>query len=297
MKKLLAITFLLISNLSFCQLKSIIIDSESKEKIPFVNIWVQNENIGTTSNENGEFELDVENEKLIHFSAIGYETTEILSDSIKAFVTLTPKVTDLDEVVLKTKKQSKKRLLGKFKKSKINHYFGTGTKPWITARYFEFDKEYEKTPFVNKIKVLTNSDVKDAKFIIRLYGVGENGQPENYIFDENIFGIAKKGKKITEIDISELNIQFPEKGFFVAIEWLIIEENKYEYSYTMTETNKKLNGISYEPAFGTVPAKTDKNSWIFQKGKWRRIFKNTNGTIKRYKDKYNLLAIELTLTN
>jgi hypothetical protein len=297
MKKLLALTLLLISNFGYSQIKSIVVDSETKEKLPFVNIWIQNENNGTTSNQNGEFELEIDSQKLILFSAIGYETREIKSDSIKTFVELKPTVTELDEVVLKTKKQSEKQVIGKFKKSKINHYFGTGTKPWITARYFDFNKDYTKTPFLNKIRVLTNSDIKDSKFIVRLYSVGKDGQPENYIYDENIFGIAKKGKKITEIDIADLNIEFPENGFFIAIEWLIIDENKHEYSFTMTESNKKLTGISYEPAFGTVPAETDKNSWIFQKGKWWKMFKNNNGTIKRYKDKYSLLAIELTLTN
>ena len=48
MKKLLAITILLISNLCFSQLKAVIIDNETKEKLPYVNIWVENENIGTT---------------------------------------------------------------------------------------------------------------------------------------------------------------------------------------------------------------------------------------------------------
>ena len=48
---------------------------------------------------------------------------------------------------------------------------------------------------------------------------------------------------------------------------------------------------------GTVPADTDENSWIFTQGKWRKMHKNNSGTLKRYKEKYNLLAIELTLTN
>jgi hypothetical protein len=92
-------------------------------------------------------------------------------------------------------------------------------------------------------------------------------------------------------------MEFPKEGFFIAIEWLIIESNKHEYSYTMQGSGKKLTGISYEPAIGTVPAETDENSWVFNQGKWREIFKNKNGILKRYKDKYSLLAIELTLTN
>lgn len=297
MKKLLTITILLISNYSFSQLKAVIIDSETKEKIPYVNIWAENENIGTTSNEKGEFELDIDGTKIILFSALGFETRKISSDFIKNTLELKPLVTELKEVVIKSKKQNKKLVLGKFKKSKVNHYFACGTTPWISARYFKYQEDYDKISFLNKIRVLTNSDVKDSKFNIRFYSVSKNGEPNEYLLEENIIGIAKKGKKITEIDISDLNIEFPKEGFFIAIEWLIIESNKYEYNYTITGSRKKLTGISYEPAIGTVPAETDENSWIFTQGKWRKMHKNKSGTLKRYKDKYNLLAIELTLTN
>tara|TARA_B110000908_G_scaffold125334_1_gene146924 strand:- start:24 stop:266 length:243 start_codon:yes stop_codon:yes gene_type:complete len=79
---------------------------------------------------------------------------------------------------------------------------------------------------------------------------------------------------------------------------LIIEENKYEYKYIMKGSRKKLKDISYEPAIGIVPAKTNENSWRFNKGKWSETsWKNNNESMKKYRNKYNQLAIELTLTN
>lgn len=298
MKKSLAIILILISNLCFSQLKSVIIDSETKEKIPYVNIWVENENIGTTSNEKGEFEIQVDSQKIILFSAIGFQTKKVSSDSIKNILELKPVITELDEIVINSKKLSQELTIGQFKKSKINSYFGCGIYPWISAKFFERKEEYEKAPYLKKFRILTNSDVKNSKFNIRLYGVNEKGEPDNYIYNENIIGIAKKGKKITEIDVSKLNIKFPEKGFFLAIEWLIIEENKYEYKYTMKGSRKKLKSISYEPAIGIVPTETNKNSWRFNKGKWiKASCKNKNESMKRYRNKYSLLAIELTLTN
>lgn len=296
MKKSFVITLLLTSNFIFSQLNGVIINSETKERIPYVNIWVENENLGTTSNEEGEFSLNVDNSKTILFSAIGFETKKIKSNSIQKIVELKPQITALAEIIVKSKKLTQELSIGEFEQSKINHYFACGTTPWITARYFDFKESYNNTPFVKKIRLLTKSDVKDSKFIIRLYGVNEKGEPENYIYDENIIGIAKKGKKITEIDLSELNIQFPEKGFFIAVEWLIIESNKYEYTYTMKGSKKKLSGISYEPSIGTIPSETDQNSWIINQGKWKKVWKN-NSSIKSYKDKYHLLAIELILTN
>jgi hypothetical protein len=153
MKKLLSITILVISNLCFGQLKSVIIDSETKEKISYVNIWVENENSGATSNEKGEFELEVDSPKIILFSAIGFETRKISSDSIKNILELKPLITELNEVVIKYKKQTKKIVIGKFKKSKINNYFACGKTPWISARYFKFQEGYNGTLFLNKIRV------------------------------------------------------------------------------------------------------------------------------------------------
>lgn len=296
MKKLLAIIFLLISNLCFSQLKSIIIDSETKERIPYVNIWIENENIGTTSNEKGEFELEIKNTKIIIFSAIGFESKKISSDSIKSILELKPRITDLKEVVIKSKKINEKLIIDKFKKSTIDHYFMCGTSPWIAAKFFEYKEDYNTISLLNKIRVLTDSNIKDSKFNIRLYSINKNGEPENYIYDENIIGIAQKGNTITEIDISDLNISFPKEGFFIAIEWLIIESNKYEYNYTKKGSKEKLKGISYEPTIGIVDTETDKNSWSFNQGKWRKEVKN-KGNSKKYKDKFPYLAIELTLTN
>ena len=296
MKNLFLITFLLVTSLCFGQLKSVIVNSETKETIPCVNIWIEDENSGTTSNENGVFELEVSGSKTIIFSAIGFETKKILSDIVKDVLELKPQITLLDEVVVRSKRQSKKVVIGKFNKSKIKHYFSSGSKPWIIAKYFKFNEDYNETPFLNKIKLLTNSEVENSKFNVRLYSIGGDGKPESYIYDENIIGTALKGKKITEIDISDLNIEFPTDGFFIAIEWLIIENNKHKYSYKIKSSKKKINAISYEPSIGTIPSESEHNSWGFVRGKWERVWKNV-GSSKRYQNKYNVLAIELTLTD
>lgn len=297
MKKSLAIILFLISNFCFSQLKSVIINSETNEKIPYVNIWVENENIGTTSNEKGEFELEIDNPKIILFSAIGFQTKKVSSDSIRNILELTPAITELDEIIINSKKLAQELIIGEFEKSKINSYFACGGTPLISARYFEFKENYKETPFIEKIKILTKSKIKDSKFNIRLYGTNEKGEPENYIYNKNIIRIAKKGKRLTEIDISELNIKFPKEGFFVAIEWLIIEDNKYEFNYTIKGSEERHIGIRYDPKIGLIPSVVNKNSWIFIQGEWSKLWKNNNETMKKYRNKYNLLAIELTLTN
>lgn len=168
--------------------------------------------------------------------------------------------------------------------------------PWIVARLFPYQPEYIKTPFLKTIKVFTRNQLPNAKFIIRLYSINEKGEPENYIFDKKIIGIAKKGRKITAVDLSAYSIPFPKNGFFIAVEWLIIDDNKREITYTLEGTKKKINDVRYEPIFGAIPGNSNENSWVFRKGKWVK-FDIQNRIPEHDKNKYSLLAIELILSN
>ncbi|MDX2135324.1 MAG: carboxypeptidase-like regulatory domain-containing protein [Saprospiraceae bacterium] len=301
MKKNLVYIFALANvSLVFSQKKATIINSDTGEKVPYVSIWVENENLQTTSNADGAFELNSAGSNRVLFSAVGFEDRKVVADSIKDVVSLKPMAISLREVVIKSKRQTQEFSLGTFKRSDIGVYMGCGTIPcWIVARYFEYNDSYAQTPFISRIRVLTSSNVKDAKFNVRLYGVNENGEPGGYIYDDNIIGIAKKGTKITEIDVSDLGIQFPETGFFLALEWFIIENNRYEFEITVEDSKDKQNGFSYEPSFGTIPLDTRGDAWIYTRGKWMEAWSNIPNKMlnKQLHNKYNLLAVALTLTN
>lgn len=291
---LMAIT-ILNGLLSAAQVKAVIVDGISKEKIPFVNIWVEGENIGTTSNEEGEFELNVtDTNKVIVFSAIGYVTTKMSVGNIDKEVILMPHSTILQEVVIRPKKGTKTLRVGQFKKAGINQFYGSGVTPWMMANYFIYENAYDEIPYLKKIRLFTQSQIKNATFNIRLYIPDKNGDPGDYLYGENILGVAKKGDNITEVDLSQLNIQFPKEGFFIAMEWLIIESNKYDYTYTHTGSKEKFDGIRYEPFIGSIPTDKENNSWRYTQGKWVRL---ANKAVKGTEIVYRKLTIELTLTN
>ena len=65
--------FLIVSQFALSQIKGVVKDSISGEPIPYVNIWVENETIGTTSEENGTFVLATSSDKNIVFSILGYD--------------------------------------------------------------------------------------------------------------------------------------------------------------------------------------------------------------------------------
>ncbi|MFM7896193.1 MAG: carboxypeptidase-like regulatory domain-containing protein, partial [Flavobacterium sp.] len=97
--------FLIVSQFAFSQIRGVVKDSISGEPIPFVNIWVENETIGTTSETNGSFSLDIKEDKVLVFSALGYEVKKASSKS-EVFL-LKSKVFELKEVIIEKPKFKK----------------------------------------------------------------------------------------------------------------------------------------------------------------------------------------------
>ena len=96
----LIILLLLISQFISAQVKGIVIDSISKKPISFVNIWVENENIGTTSEENGTFIINAaESNKNLIFSALGFEKRPYKIPVTNA-KPISPSIDSIDETVL-----------------------------------------------------------------------------------------------------------------------------------------------------------------------------------------------------
>ena len=110
-----SILFFFITISLSAQIRGVVKDSTSGEPIPYVNIWVENETIGTTSETNGSFSLDIKEEKLLVFSALGYEVKKASSKS--EVILLKPKVFELNEVVIEQPKFKKEIEIGNYETS------------------------------------------------------------------------------------------------------------------------------------------------------------------------------------
>ncbi|WP_445722105.1 DUF5686 and carboxypeptidase regulatory-like domain-containing protein [Flavobacterium sp.] len=75
MKKLFALLFLLFNSILFSQIRGTVTDVNG-EPLPFVNIYVENTYIGTTTNEKGKYELNYNttNNVSLLFQYLGYKT-------------------------------------------------------------------------------------------------------------------------------------------------------------------------------------------------------------------------------
>ena len=290
--------FLLVSQFVFSQIKGVVKDSISGEPIPYVNIWVESETIGTTSEPNGSFSLDIKEEKVLVFSALGYEVKKASSKT--DIILLKPKVFELKEVVVSRPKRNKKIKINVFKKNKIKVFYGAGLNPTIIAKRIEPKEQIFKFPYLKEINFFTSCQISKAKIILRFFEIDDEGKPGNDLLDENIIIEVKKGELSNKLNLEKYNIRIPHEGFYIAFEWMIIDDNKHIFTYTLNEqVDKKITkkGMNYQPSIGTIPS-DNSTSWQYSKGKWFRREKfEKDINVSDYQYKYGELAIELTLTN
>jgi len=297
-----ALFFLLFLSISSpAQIRGIVVD-ESQQPVPYVNIWVENENNGTTADVNGDFTIFEKNtEKVLVFSALGYETAK-QKGTEAAKVVLKQRPLQLQEVMIAGKKGNKTITVGDYKKGGINHFFSSGKNPWIVARYFPFDANSAKTPYIKELTIMTDSEVDPAKFILHFYEVAEDGSPGKDLTGKILLIEAAKGKQNTVVKLDGYDLEIGKNGIFVAVEWLIIDENKYEFKMASNDaasgsyTVSNFSGTRYEPRIGTIPSE-ESTSWRFTMGRWSRFDKPIQSGIGKYNNKFNELAIKLTLTN
>jgi CarboxypepD_reg-like domain len=277
---------------TFAQIKGTVKDSLSGQPIPYVNISVENENVGTTSEENGAFKLPISvKDKNLIFSALGFEKKKVKA-SIASEVLLKPTDYQLDEVVVIRSLGTKQREIGKVE-SAILQAFDNG--PRIDTKYFPYQPTYKKTKYIQKAVIKTDNALEKATFKIHFYSVDEKGFPSEELIRKEFFITVKKGTTTTTIDLTKYQLKMPKNGIFIGVEKLIIDSNKMEK--VVTNTNSKTTEIktTYYPL--VLYNRVDRDFlYTFSGGKWNRINKQENldssGRMMIYEP-----AIQLILTN
>ncbi len=245
--KYIFIFFLINFSLS-AQLKGVVVD-ENNAAIPFVNIWVESENIGTTSDENGKFELNIKEEKNIIFSALGFEK-EMITSSKTVKVVLIQKVYELNDVVVELPKNSEEIIIGDYKDIKLNSGVTNSGQEnvHIWGKFINLNQKTEKHPFVKSIQFKTRSSLKNAIMRLRIFSVSIDGDAESDRIESDILVNIKKGTKDNVVDLSKYRIKIPKEGIIFGFEYLKLEQNKKEYSYTEQGSTIKHKAFKYEPS-------------------------------------------------
>lgn len=201
----------------------------------------------------------------------------------------------LADINIKSKKKKQIIEIGKYKAGKIHTYYGLGGKI-IRARFFKFENQYTKTPFLKTLTVFTWSRVRNAKFSIRFFSVNENRSPGSDLINEKIIVTSSKGWGNLEIDVSRYNLLFPKNGIFIAIEGLNLPENEFLDDEKIKGQIIKEKRNLYQPMFGGILGSIDEIDWVFDNGSWKKS--SPFPTIRKMEKGMNInLAMKLTLTN
>ncbi len=284
-----SLLFFLIPLFLSAQTKGVVKDSISGQAIPFVSVWSENQNIGTTSEEDGSFAINTnENSKKLIFSAIGFEKKTVSLSAAKT-VLLKPTDIQLDEVVISKSIGTRQVEIGKTSNT-ICQAFDNG--PRIDVKYFPYQASYSKTKYIKNVTIYADSRIENATIRVHIYSVDANGFPDKELLTKNMIVPVRKGTVTNLYDLSDYNLKMPKNGIFVGFEKLLIEKNKLEKTKTDPVSGKTSVQTTYYPLVLYNRVERD-FLYTYSGGKWnRQAPENNNGTsgkITIYEPSINLI--------
>ena len=244
----------------FCQKCFTIYNSITKSRIAYANVWKDNK-IYINSDSLGSFCInESEIKSKYKISCIGYKTEylNIAKDSV---------FFDTDEIVLEEVVITKPLL-----KNKIKYGSYKTRDVGLVATYEMQIAELGKVFLTNdsiqryfsKLKIATFASNSNRIVGIKIYSLDDNNQPNTTITDETIISNIKKGSHITSLDLSTLSLSVPKKGFFISIQFLLLEQNKQYGEY-----NKEW--FYYEPSIGAnMDSIGDEYFTLSEQGLWKK---------------------------
>ena len=248
------------------QISGVVIDHVTKNPIPYVSIWVENENNGATAEENGAFQMTYSGKsKNLIFSALGYEK-KIASISSEMKVELIPSTIELKEVVLTKKYGTREIEIGETDSPFLQAYENG---PRIDIKFFPYKAKYKKTKFIKQVVLNTDSRIEEATLKLHFYKVGPEGLPGDELLEKEFIATVNKGVKKTLFNLSAFDLRMPKNGLFVGFERLKIEKNKAEKSIRDANTGTNTIQTTFYPLILYNRVERDFR-YTFNGGKWSR---------------------------
>lgn len=268
------------------QSKGIVVD-EFDKPISYVNIWVENENNSTTSEENGEYTINCLPNKNLIFSALGHEKKTVKSADAERVV-LKTNAFELNEVVIQKRYETREIEIGKVK-NETYQAFENG--PRIDAKFFPYLAKYKRTRYIKQVSFFTDNQLESASFKIHLYDVNSDGSPGAELLHKDFIVTVKKGVKKTYFNVTDFGLKMPKTGIYVGFEKLIIEKNTLEKEVPDKNTGKMVIQKTYFP-FVLYNYVERQFIYIFSGGKWNKQIQMDSAKLSVYEP-----AINLILTN
>jgi hypothetical protein len=270
--------------------KGIVRDSLTGKPVQYASVWLENEDVSTMADSLGQYAIPTTNaNKTVVFSAAGYEPKKVKlpeTRGLKLKPIVRPECRPLE------KKTSSITLGEDYNIRRADLTFGSKGKPWMLARKFMPPANLEKTHFLDKLELYTDCHNNNMKLSLRFFAVDENGNPGVELTDKRVIFRVDSGRENTPVDLSPYKICFPENGIFVAVSWLIIDQNIKKWY-----DNRPMRYKNYDPGVGAMPVE-ENSTWEYSAGRWAPMQQFPKKyDMRSFRGKYAELAMKLTLSN
>jgi hypothetical protein len=217
-----------------------ITDASTAEAIPFASVGIKGKNVGTVTDDKGDFELNLlkcDEDDSLKVSAIGYKTRGFTVSQIRQLggkiITLEPIAVKLEEVHI-TSKKVKRRVLGTSKYSVRNcsAFTGTGGNWKGEEAAIRANSEKGKYVFIEDFNfyIIQNKYEDSLVFRLMLYSVDPKNLPgETFLKKPIIFKTAIK-QGIVHIDLKNYNIIYND-DFFISLECLMDKMDQTKFCF------------------------------------------------------------------
>ena len=245
-----------------------VINSKTNEIIPYATLAIPQNKKGTITDSLGNFKITINEQDLngmIYISALGYfnDSLQIIRENLDEILTikLNPKTYSLAEIKVTPQKYK----LTEFGITKPNKkgWWNYGMPGLQRAIYVPNPKNIES--LISSLSVFIDTvGFPQAPVRVRIYSVKKDKtEPDEDLLKSNVIIRNSKGGDFVTVDLSSHQINFPEDGLFIGIEWLYENE---EYHYTKVMKRNGKNGDSFElkgygPTIGVISKKDKTIYW------------------------------------
>jgi hypothetical protein len=238
-----------------------ILDSETKEPLPFVNVSVRNKSIGTTTGIDGIFKLNVAPSDSLFISYVGYEAIKVaVLDKSLSSVSLKPKSHDLKEVEIYAGENPAFEIIrraimnaGRNDPENLSSFNYTAYHKLYATAEGSFDTIQKKTAavkFFEKHYLFLNETYSERTFV-------RSRQDKETIVGNRMSGVkdpffAVLGNQFQSFSFYKSHITLFDQQFVNPI----ANGTFSRYDFTLEETRINQSDTSYIISFAPIPGKT-----------------------------------------
>lgn len=258
-----------------------VVDSKTKEPIPFASIGLRIEETGALTNEYGFFQMakpEKNAQDSLVVQALGYLRKAVAVNKGDKLEDLIIEV-EKRNIVLKTVDITGKNLKATDMGSNKSQP-GEGMIQGMPGSQYAFFVKNEKGKKLGMIRTVSfyigEHGFPKEPFRVRIYkNDGDYNAPNTDLLTENVVVSAPTGGAWFTVDLAPYNIPAPDEGFFVAMEWIVSGDKFYTTNFM---DNYTPYGQIMRPTFEFKESRT----WTYSMGKGWSLITMSNGSGLRY---------------